>query len=93
MKTPLTFASILLFGSMGISGCSSDNNEINVEVMQNNPENFMPELSPEQQAEVDQTKEMLRNNRGWINVKPLTKEELRRREEAQRGEQSAPETD
>jgi len=69
MKTPLTLATLFLVGSMGISGCSGDNNEVNVEVMQDNPEHYMPELSPEQQAEVNQTREML-GNRGWLNLKP-----------------------
>jgi len=69
MKTPITLAALLLVGSLGISGCSGDNNEVNVEVMQNNPENYMPELSPEQQAEIDKTKQML-GNRGWLNLKP-----------------------
>jgi len=69
MKTLLTLATLLLVGIIGIIGCSGDNNEVNVEVMQNNPENYMPELSPEQQAEVNQTREML-GNRGWLNLKP-----------------------
>jgi len=72
MKTPITLATLLFLGSMGISGCSGDNNEVNVEVMQDNPENYMPELSPEQQAEVNQTREML-GNRGWLNLKPKEK--------------------
>jgi len=68
MKTLLTLAALLVFG-MGISGCSGDNNEVNVEVMQNNPENYMPELSPEQKAEMDRQNQVLKN-RGWLNLKP-----------------------
>jgi len=68
MKISLTLAALLVFG-MGISGCSGDNNEVNVEIMQNNPENFMPELSPEQKAEMDRQNQVSRN-RGWLDLRP-----------------------
>ena len=53
--TSLSFAAALLVGSAALSGCSADGE---------------PEVTPAQQAELDQSRDDLKK-RGWIDVPPL----------------------